>query len=205
MTLCNDNQDWDYISSNKHARAVFEPRFDNLHELVFIRKLDFAPVQQVFMLYPSLTRFETNDLWIEHPSRKGLWKIIGCMDDYVSLTHGNGLHTSMLEPYIELHELIRSALIGGHGMGKPMLLLELRSEALESAQTYDGWTSLLQSLIPYLEKANTQCHSAVQLSQQLVLIVKPDKPLVRTIKGTMARAASLKLYEDDINELYGSA
>lgn len=85
-------------------------------------------MQQIFLLYPELDRFETNDLWIEHPTRKGLWRIVGRIDDYVCLAHGDSLYASTLEKEIEQHELVKAALIGGHGRPKPMVLLELLSE-----------------------------------------------------------------------------
>ncbi|MCJ1312470.1 hypothetical protein MMC25_006144 [Agyrium rufum] len=72
LKLRDDMEDWDYVQFNSHAGAVFELRFDHLHELVFVRKPECEPMQQMFLLYPDRDRFETNDLWVEHPTRKGL-------------------------------------------------------------------------------------------------------------------------------------
>lgn len=199
LKLRHDTEDWDYITFNSHAGAEFEPRLGGLHELVFIRKPECA-LQQIFLLYPHLDRFETNDLWVEHPTRKGLWKIVGRTDDYVYLAHGDGLYASTMEKEIERHELVQAALIGGHGKAKPMVLIEMVPEASDDKQRDD----LPVSLVPYLEKANAQCHPSVQLSVKLVLVAKPNKPLVRTIKGSVARLPSLKLYEEAINEMYAS-
>lgn len=197
----NDTEDWDwdYIQFSRHAGAVFEPRLDNLHELVFIRKAECAPMQQIFLVYPNRERFESKDLWIEHPTRKGLWKIAGRMDDYVYLAHGDGLYATTLEQEIERCELVEAALVGGHGRARPVLLVEIVPEEQSQGVVHED---LLKSLQPYLEKANALCHASVRLSPELVLVAKRDKPLVRTMKGSVARNASLKLYEDEIEDLY---
>lgn len=194
----DDKEDWDYITFNSHAGAEFEPRPGDRHELVFIRKPDCAPMQQIFFLYPDLDRFETKDLWVEHPTRKGLWKIVGRTDDYVYLAHGEGLYAATIEQEIERHELVQAAVIGGHGKPKPMLIIE----TVQKEQDKSDHEDLLQSLSPYLKKANALCHASVQISPDMILIAKQDKPLVRTMKGSVARLPSLNLYEEEINDIY---
>ena len=120
VELCNSRTDWDFVTFQHHAGAEFERRLGNLHELVFVRQPECAPMQQIFLLHPDRSRFETNDLWIEHPERKGFWKIVGRKDDYVCFSHGEGLYASTLEPEIERHELVKSAPICGHGRPKPV-------------------------------------------------------------------------------------
>jgi hypothetical protein len=116
---------------------------DDLHELIWARD-DALPFQQIFKVYPELERFETKDLWREHPAHKGLWKIIGRLDDYVYLSHADGLHASSLEPEITAHPTVKSAVIGGHGQPAPVLLVELnpgteyRDAALYSASKCKG-------------------------------------------------------------------
>ena len=202
LKLRNDAEDWDYVSFNAHAGTQFEPRLDGLHELVYVRKPECEPMQQIFLLYPDRDRFETNDLWTEHPTRKGLWRIVGRADDYVYLAHGDGLHASTLEPEIECHALVKAALIGGHGRPRPILLIELEPDAVDEVQHEKGREALLQSLGPYLAKVNAQCHVAVQLLPELVLFAKQNKPLVRTMKGSVARMKSLELYKDEIEDMY---
>jgi acyl-coenzyme A synthetase/AMP-(fatty) acid ligase len=196
--LRHDTEDWDYVEFNKYAGAEFEPRPGNLHELVFVRKPECAEMQQIFFLYPDRDRFKTNDLWMEHPTRKGLWKIVGRTDDYIPLTHGEGLYASTVEREIERHDLIQAALVGGHGKPKPVLLIEMvpgkHDEVLRG--------EFMQSLMPYLEKVNAQCYESVRLSPELVLLAQPEKPFVRTLKGCVARLPSLSLYEQEIEGIY---
>lgn len=200
IELHNSKTDWDFVSFQPHAGAEFERWLGNLHELVFVRRPEYASMQSIFLQYPDKSRFETNDLWIEHPDRKGLWKIVGRKDDYVCFAHGEGLHASTIEPEIERHELVKSALIGGHGLPKPVLLIELIPSAQPKAETEPEREALLRSLEPFLEKVNAQCHPSVQLSQQLVIFAK--KPFERTIKDSVARVQTLQLYKDEMESIF---
>ena len=195
LKLREDKQDWDYVAFNSHAGAEFEPRpGGELHELVFVRRHEDAAMQQIFFLYPDLDRFETNDLWMEHPSRKGLWKIVGRTDDYVYLAHGDGLYAATVEKEIEKHGLVQVALVGGHGRLNPILLID----AVDGSNHED----LRQSLLPYLANANSLCHASVHISPELILFTKPEKPLMRTLKGSVARLPNLKIYQEEIDNLY---
>lgn len=194
LTLIHDKKDaWNYVSFHKRAGAVFEHCFEDLHELVFVRQADDR-AQPIFKLYPNLDRYETKDLWTEHPVYKGLWKIIGRSDDHVSFSHGDGLHASRLEPQIEAHSSVKSALIGGHGFSAPVLLIELYPGVVDE----NDHASFVASLQPNIDKVNTQCHECVHLASERLIIAKKDKPFVRTIKGSVGRVQTLTLYKDEI-------
>lgn len=201
VELRNDVEDWEYITFQPKAGAIFEHRYAGLHELVFVRHPKDQSMQSIFLVHPDKDRFETKDLWTEHPDRKGLWKISGRTDDYVYLKCGEGLHASTLEPVIESHELVKAALIGGHGRASPVLLIELTDNAHVDPKDDTDRLAFIGSLEPYLTRASAPCHPAVRLSKDLILFAKPDKPFKRTIKDTIARAQTLKLYEKEIEDL----
>ena len=190
--------DWDYVEFQPHIGAELEPRMNGLHELVFIRRPD-APMHQIFLIYPNRNHWETNNLWIEHPEQKGLWKIVGRADDYGYLAHGEGLYASTLEPELNRHEAVQAALIGGHGKPRPVVLIELRPSVQGKAEM--EWSDMLKSLQPFMDRANARCHPAVRLSPDTVIFVKREKPLIQTMKGSVARMQSLKLYEAEIDDI----
>ena len=68
----------------------------------------------------------------------------------------------------------------------------------------DSRRALLESLQPYIDKANAQCHPKVQLSVERIMFTRKDKQLVRTLKGSVTRAQSLQLYEPEIAALFES-
>jgi hypothetical protein len=195
----HDKRDaWNYVKFQKNACIEFEKRVNDLYELVFVRRPGF-PAPQVFEVYPGRDRFETNDLWEKHPVYEGLWKIVGRTDDYVALSHADGLYASALEPEIEAHPAVKSALIGGNGRPRPVLIIELYPEAAERNDR-DGFISSLQ---PYIEKVNARCHDCVKLSDERIIMAGEGKPFVRTVKGSVARLQTLDLYKDEIAALFG--
>ncbi|KAL1859416.1 putative NRPS-like protein biosynthetic cluster [Paecilomyces lecythidis] len=198
FTAIHDNKDaWDYLAFQKHAGAEFEHRMNDLHELVFVRRPECA-MQQIFLVYPERDRFETNDLWKEHPEHKGLWKIIGRSDDYVYLSHADGLHASSLEPEITAHPSVKSAIIGGHARPAPVLIVELNP----GTEYENDPQAFITSLAPYIDKVNSHCHPSVQLSPERVIVATKEKPFIATIKGSVARLQTLALYEDEIAALF---
>lgn len=197
-TALHDKRDaWNYVRFQKDAGVVFEHRFNNLYELVFVRKPDCV-LQPVFMVYPDRTRFETNDLWVEHPVYKGLWKIVGRTDDYVAFSHADGIHASSLEPEIETHPDVKAALIGGNGRPAPVLLLEL----FPGVRVDGDGGQLKRSLQPYLDRVNELCHECVRLSSDRVIFATEKKPFLRTVKGSVVRLQTLDLYSDEISALF---
>ncbi|OOG00366.1 hypothetical protein ASPCADRAFT_158331 [Aspergillus carbonarius ITEM 5010] len=191
---------WDYLSfHSRHTGVEFEPRPNNLHELVFIRRPSCA-LQPIFLLYPDLDRFDTKDLWQEHPIHKGLWKIIGRTDDYIYLSHGDGLNASLLEPEITAHPAVKTALIGGHGRPAPVLLIELLPSADNELKI--NHNALVESLAPYIETVNSRCHECVRLSTERVIVATEEKPFILTIKGSIARPQTLSLYEEEIAAMF---
>lgn len=197
-TALHDRKDaWDYVKFQENAGVALEYRFNDLYELVFVRKPN-CPLQPCFMVYPDRDRFETKDLWVQHPVYKGLWKIIGRTDDYVAFSHAEGLHASSLEPEIERHPAVKSALIGGHSRPAPVLLIELFPGAIAEG----GYEEFLSSLQPHLDKANERCHDCVKLSKDRIILATREKPFIRTIKGSVARLQTLDLYKDEIAALF---
>ena len=195
------SEDWDYVRFHPHAGLVLEHRTDGMHELVFVRNPDCA-MQQVFSMHPELDRFETKDLMIEHPVRKGTWKIVGRMDDYVFVLNGDGLYVSPLEMVVEEHPGVRSALIGGQGRPVPVLLVEVVEGWKAQVETEEGRKAFVLSLREYIERINGRVHEMVKLDPDVVIVGRADRPFPRTVKDTVLRLGALKLYEKEIDEVY---
>ncbi|KAJ5089622.1 AMP-binding enzyme [Penicillium argentinense] len=172
LTTGNDLPDsWAYVRFLEPAGAVFEHRFDDLYELIFVRQPDYS-TQIIFYLYPERDGYETKGLWTEHPTQKGLWKIIGRADDH-------------------------SALIGGHGYEGPVLLIDLYPGPME-----DDHASFIASLQPNIDNVNRQVHSAVKLRADRIIMAKKKKPFFRTAKGTVGRIQTLRLYKEEIAAIF---
>ena len=195
------SEEWDYVRFQPHAGLVLEPRIDDMHELVFVKNPD-CWMQPVFDLHPEWERFETKDLWVEHPVKKGTWKIVGRIDDYVFVQNGDGLYVGPFERVLEEHPGVKCALIGGQGRQVPVVVLELGEGVLGQVGMEEGRRELMRSLRPYVERINEECHEMVKLDPEVVVFTDEERPFPRTLKNTVLRLAALKMYEKEIEEVY---
>ncbi|KAL4971454.1 hypothetical protein BDW66DRAFT_163682 [Aspergillus desertorum] len=180
-----------HLARRKHAGVTFERRADDLYEMVFVRQAECA-VQPIFIVFPERNRFKTLDLWTQHPTREGLWKPMGRTDDFVTLSNAKQYFISPLEKEIEQHPYLGAAVLGGDGLPVPVLLIELS----EHINPDNGPRRVLQSLEPSLARIREE--SSLKLAPDSTIIAQKSKPFVRAVKGTVARAPTLKLYEDEV-------
>lgn len=197
----NSPEDYDYVSFQAHAGVVMEARVDNMHEMVFVKNPECL-MQPVFQAYPDIDKFYTKDLWVEHPAKKGQWKIVGRTDDYLFVQNGDGLYVATLEPILEEDPVVKSALLVGQGRPVPLILIELNDASVDRAKTEAGRQELLSGLEGYVDRANELCHKLVKLDPNLVVFADPERPFPRTVKDTVSRIAAVKLYEKEIDEAY---
>ncbi|KAL8646101.1 MAG: hypothetical protein Q9210_006319 [Variospora velana] len=197
---------WNYDSFIKGTGIEFEPRDGNLYELVFRRREEYQRWQLIFMVYPHLDVFRTNDLFMKHPTEDGLWEYVGRADDIVTLSQGIDIYAPKLEKIIESHPRVRFAWAGGEGRHHPFLIIEVTGDIPESSANTCGTTPGKQDWIdeiwPVVEEANKSCVENVRFSKGLTVVASVDKPLPRTLKGTVARRKAALLYKEEIDNLY---
>jgi hypothetical protein len=194
-----NTSDWEYYSFRPAMGVEFEQRTKDLYELVFQRKPELKRWQQLFHVYPNLSRFPTKDLWTKHRSEPDLWRYAGRTDDLIIFSHGEDLYASDMEAEIQKHLDVGAALIGGEGRHRPFLIVELTHDAVVMGNERG---SRLTQLWPVVETANERCSEYVKLSKSLIIFADPAKPLLRTAKGTVSRRQSLALYSEEIERLY---
>jgi hypothetical protein len=115
----------------------------------------------------------------------------------IPFSHGENLYVADLEAALtSAHPAVSAVQIGGQGRPKPFLIVEWKEGLTLVQEDKEGIVAML------LEKANEKCSDLVKLTPELVLFTKPDKALVRTVKGTISRRESEKLYEGEIERLY---
>lgn len=77
------------------------------------------------------------------------------------------------------------------------MLIELKDPSLRDNELFDSiWSKV--------EKANTLSLHKNQLHRDYITFAEPDKPFVRTDKGTVKRSATLALYAEYIERFYSS-
>ena len=103
-----------------------------------------------------------------------------------------------VEEQIQAHPFINATIIGGDGRPRPLLLLELTQSEDHCYETSEDRIAVLW---PHVEKCQSNWSDSVRLSRDRVVLTSPEKQLVKTAKGSIARKASFKLYQDEIEAL----
>ncbi|KAI4126720.1 MAG: hypothetical protein LQ341_006851 [Variospora aurantia] len=208
FTRVRNDGAWNYHHFIKGMGIEFEPRDGNLYELVFRRREEYQRWQLIFMAYPDLDVFRTNDLFMKHPTDDGLWAYVGRADDIVTLSQGIDMYAPKLEKIIESHPRVRCAWVGGKGRKHPFLVVEVTGEIPKSPATSHGPSPGKQDWIdeiwPAVEEANKSCVENFQFSKGLTAVASVDKPLPRTLKGTVARPKAALLYQEEVDRLYAN-
>ena len=64
---------------------------------------------------------------------------------------------------------------------------------------------LIESVWINVQQANKETVAHGQIDKDHIMIANPDKPFPRAGKGTIQRAATVKLYRDEIDQFYDKA
>ena len=195
-----DKEDWEYHHFSSCLGAEFRHRWEDLYELVIVRdpKLDLS--QAAFATLPNLQEFSPQDLYSKHPTKEGLWRYRGRTDDVIVFVNGEKLNPVTMEGIIGSHPEVESALVFGTGRFQSGVLLEVK----QSASSEEGLARLLNSIWPYIERANNSCPAHGQIARGMAIFTNAQKPMMRAGKGTVQRGNTIKLYEEKINALYES-
>lgn len=65
--------------------------------------------------------------------------------------------------------------------------------------------AFLDKVWPLIVQANKETVAHGQIGRDYILLTNPDKPLPRAGKGTVQRPGAIKIYQNEIDQLYESA
>lgn len=191
---------WNYMHVRPSVQMDFRFRSDGLYEAYIIKHLDPEREQPVFKVHRGLQEFSSGDLFTPHPSEPDLWKYYGRADDMLVFASGSKFHPTSVEKHIAGHQDVEEALLIGTRRPQGVLLLAMK----ESVQmgTKNERAEVVEDLWPTIMESNETCPTYAKITKEHILFVRPKKPLLRTAKGTIQRAASIRLYDQEIDELF---
>jgi nucleoside-diphosphate-sugar epimerase len=191
-----DQEDWEYFEWSDESGVVMEATADNFFELVIKQKFN-REYQTVFYNFPELSEWRTQDLFERHPTKPGLWRYTGRIDDMLVLSNGEKLNPVSFEKSVEGHPWVRGALIIGSGRFQAGLIIEPQTD-----QVLVDSEAFIEQVWPWIEKANAQYPAHARVWHSMITMAAPEKPFKRAPKGSVMRQASYQLYEAEIDELY---
>jgi nucleoside-diphosphate-sugar epimerase len=190
---------WRYLYIHPTVGSQFRHHMDDLHELVFQRSSEHPEMQPVFDMFPGLNEYETRDLFSPHPTIPNLWRHRGRRDDIIVFLNGEKTNPISFEQHVSQHPAVRSALVVGSQRVEACLLVEAASaQALDE----NAKSKLAEAIWPTVEEANALCPAHARVSKYRILVLDASRPMLRAGKGTVQRAGTVQLYQDEIDALY---
>ena len=174
---------------------------DDAYEMVIVRKDKTPGLQGFFYTFPDANEYSTKDLYRPHPTLPDHWMYLGRIDDVIVFSNGEKLNPVTIEDMVQGHDDIKSALVVGANRFQPGLILEPH----RPVESDEEANQLIESVWPVVVEANKVTVAHGRIARELVTLSDPEKPFHRAGKGTIQRAATVRLYKDDIDRLYEKA
>ncbi|KAK3167235.1 putative secondary metabolism biosynthetic enzyme [Lepraria neglecta] len=195
--LVVEREDWLWFAFHPFSGFEFKEVEPGIYEHWVHRNKHWPLFQGIFHTFPAEQAINFKDLYFKHPTKPNLWAFKGRSDDIVVLSNGYKISPLDTEAFVTTHPAIDGCLIIGTGKPQAGLLIELKDPSSRDNELFDSiWSTV--------EKANTLSLHKNQLQRDYITFAEPDKPFVRTDKGTVKRRATLALFADYIERFYSS-
>lgn len=196
-------EDWIYFHFNPQLKGIeFRDAGNGLYEQVFVRHPSTDPFHSTWYTFPDQQEYATKDLFSKHPSKPNLWLYEGRSDDVIVFSNGEKFNPKAMETTLLSHPDVNRVLVVGQAQFQPAALKELKSQAPSSDQMRK---SVLDKIAPYVTNANEAAPGYAKLHPEYITFTDPEKPMITTDKGTVKRAATIRAYQQEIDQLYADA
>ncbi|KAK8069352.1 NRPS-like enzyme [Apiospora phragmitis] len=209
-----DRSLWKYIMPHPVSGVDFRCHSwdggDPKYEAVVVRNPDPGDVQPIFAVFRDRREFRTGDLFSPHPSVPGLWRYRGRADDCFVLVTGSNINPLTMEEHVGAHAEVKGVLMLGQRQPRPGLLIELEDDIQAEEAAFMGSdperrAALIDSLWPAVERGNREYYDLARVAKDRIIFTTPDRPMMRTPKGTVRRKPTLDMYQNEIDAMYDSA
>jgi thioester reductase-like protein len=174
---------------------------EDVYEMVIVRKQKDPDFQGFFYTFPDAKEYSTKDLYKPHPSLPDHWMYCGRSDNIIVFSNGEKLNPVSIEQIVMSHPEIKGALVVGSNRFQPAMILEPAVQPKDEKEEQE----LLDRVWPLVVKANEETVAHGQIGRQLIAFSTPGKPFLRSDKGTIQRARTIKMYKDEIDKIYEHA
>ena len=202
MQLMTDREDWQYNYFHPTPGIQFREQTSGQYELVLIRDKQDEHIHPIWATFPKARlgeEWHIKDLWSKHPTKPNLWLYEGRVDDLIIFGNGSKHNPLAFEEQLRSNPLIKTALVVGTGHQQAAALIELVEPI---ADTEGAMERVREEVWPTVEAANKVAPKHGLVKKSHIIFSKPAKPFLRASKGTVQRSPTLRLYKEEIDELY---
>ncbi|KAI6156288.1 putative aminoadipate reductase [Pisolithus thermaeus] len=201
IRTADDQKEWEWVRPGPNTRIRWAPLGDGTFELqVLSSETHQVSVENL----PDLKGYATSDIFAKHPTIEGLYKVVGRVDDVLVLSSGEKTVPAPMESIIGTSRHVSSVCMFGRGRSQIGILVEPRPEYAINVGDEKQVAEFRNLIWPVVEEANKDAPNFSRIFKEMILITSRDKPILRTGKGSVAKKATLSLYEAEVEALYES-
>ncbi|KAF8550426.1 acetyl-CoA synthetase-like protein, partial [Imleria badia] len=193
--------DWNWMRFSDDVNIRWVPYGDDSYECQVLSSEKYPMAVENL---PDVKGYATSDLWVKHPT-KDLWKIVGRADDVIILASGEKTVPAPMEGIISSSPFVQGVLMFGRERNQVGVIVEPRPEHVVNIGDDDAITEFRNKIWPVVDEANKTAPAFSRIFKEMILITSPEKPLLRTPKGSIQKKATIKAYGDEIDALYNAA
>ncbi|KAG6871961.1 hypothetical protein C0995_014472 [Termitomyces sp. Mi166 len=191
--------DWDYMRFYPDIKLRWIPQGDGTYECQVLASETFRPCINNLS---DVEGYASADIFKPHPTKEGMWKIVGRSDDVIIHSSGEKTIPGPMEVIIMSNPRIQGAIIFGRERTQTGVLIELSPGAGIDIHNGAQLALVRNELWPTIEEANNVAPAFSRIFKEMILFTSEEKPLPRAGKGSVMRKAALNLYASEISALY---
>ncbi|KAL1679196.1 hypothetical protein EV122DRAFT_277408 [Schizophyllum commune] len=196
-----DWKEWSWIEIDTNASLEWEKQSDGTEELI-IPAITGHWHQPAVLNMEDRPGYATNDLFIRHPTKPYLRKVVGRKDDVIVHSTGEKTVPAPIEGVIVTSPMIGTAIMFGRGRDEAGILVEPVPNHQIDVDDDVQVAAFRNAIWPIIEEANRGAPAYSRIFKELILVTRDTKPLPRTEKGTVMRRLALQMYQEEINKIY---
>ncbi|KZT73708.1 acetyl-CoA synthetase-like protein [Daedalea quercina L-15889] len=195
--------DWEYFRFCTFLTLKLDPYGNDEYEVIVVASELLRP-NMINTKVDGVDAYATSDLVAPHPTKKGLYKIVGRTDDQIMHSTGEKTNPGPLETMMNQDPHVQACVMFGRGRLQAGILVEPTPEYSFDPSDEAKVAEFRNKIWPTVLKMNAFAPQHSRLFKEMILVAKPSKPFFWTAKRTVRRGAVIKEYEEEIDALYES-
>ncbi|KAF8315490.1 uncharacterized protein EI90DRAFT_3021935 [Cantharellus anzutake] len=199
-----DPEAWEYWRFSRHVHVSLNPQGEEGSDTVEFRALRGAThtPSRINSEFDGELGLSTNDLLLEHPTKKGYYTVYGRADDQLMLSTGEKTNPGPLEAVISGDSLVQGPVMFGRGKPHNGIIITPAPHLSLDINDKEKVAAYVDAIWPSVQLANEHAPSHSRLFREMIILAKPEKPFTVTGKGSIRKSAVIKDYEEEIEAVY---
>ncbi|TFK33797.1 hypothetical protein BDQ12DRAFT_715644 [Crucibulum laeve] len=166
-----DPMEWDLMQFSERTKMRWVLQDDGTYEAQYLTCDSHHPsVENI----KDTRGYATSDLFVQHPTKKNLWRIVSRIDDVIIHSSGEKTVPAPMEDIMNSSPLIRGVVMFGREHDQSGVLIEPVQELQIDVRNQQEVSELRNRLWPVVEQANEAAPAFSRIFKEMVLITSPN-------------------------------